>query len=200
MTALLGGRLPNPRKGSSGLTEVVGERVNYTEQERQCSLLARPLDRESGDLGCGPIPVTLHDHYSPWASVSPPIQWGLGDALGWPCLLILGQHDKSVNVTEHGQVSYMWDQPVTSRHYCFHKAIDSPATLEQLRPEHSIRWSICSEIQRSDESRQGQGSSRFSKGLKDFTGGPLRIIIARGGNVSDRKSLFFFITPLSLFP
>lgn len=58
MTVLVGGDQPIPRKGKCGLTEVVGEKIDYTGHERQCGLLGRLPAGESGDLGSGPIPDT----------------------------------------------------------------------------------------------------------------------------------------------
>ena len=54
MTVLVGGDQPIPRKGKCGLTEVVGEKIDYTGHERQCGLLGRLPGGKSGDLDFNP--------------------------------------------------------------------------------------------------------------------------------------------------
>lgn len=87
MTVLVGGDQPIPRKGKCGLTEVVGEKIDYTGHERQCGLLGRLPGGKSGDLGSGPIPDTHLRGDPAWplpslGSASSFVQWGLGHALG----------------------------------------------------------------------------------------------------------------------
>ena len=86
MTVLLGGGQPIPGKGSSGLTEVVGERINCTGHERQCGLLGRPLDGESGDLGSGPIPATHLCSDPAWSLPSLGFCFPIHSMGAWSCL------------------------------------------------------------------------------------------------------------------